>query len=384
MISRILMIYCWFSLISSIIADHLPSEHFKLKYKWKYANYTWVSADQYENAVKNSSYIPYNNEINGMKIFKDKIFFAIPALKPGIPVTLAYNFKNRTKLGLLRPYPNWESNKNPNNCSTLQSVLSMAIDSNGIMWVIDGIQDHEPIPCPPKLVLLDLENNGIIKQIYYFPEKICSSKTCFLNDIVLEETENNTYAYITNSDITDPSLIVYSKKRNSSWIFRDRSMYAEIENADYILNGSVRHQLEPINGIALSPKAAKDKYVYFCSRTGLNLYQLSTDILKNNTKRFDDQWRRNVKNLGKKEGQSDGLIMDNKGNLFYTLQPQSAMGIWNTKEPFANKRIIEQNCTIRIPNALSFDDENRSLYVLGDRVLLTLYTNSRSYLRDPN
>lgn len=74
------------------------------------------------------------------------------------------------------------------------------------MWVLDGRRiDPTSRKCPPKIVLLDLKQNGRIVQQYIVPKDICTSDNCFLNDIVLEEFDGG-FAYITDTNEKDPGI----------------------------------------------------------------------------------------------------------------------------------------------------------------------------------
>lgn len=54
---------------------------------------------------------------------------------------------------LLEPYPSWEMNTGTG-CEALQDVLSMEIDKDGIMWVLDARRVANNTSCQPKIVLL--------------------------------------------------------------------------------------------------------------------------------------------------------------------------------------------------------------------------------------
>lgn len=96
------------------------------------------------------------------------------------------------------------------NCSALQFVQGIAIDTDGIMWVIDSgrvdtlsLGSTRQINCQPKLLLLDLKRNGSIIHRYHFPDDVASRGNNYLNRIVIDDASGG-FAYITDNSGSDP------------------------------------------------------------------------------------------------------------------------------------------------------------------------------------
>ncbi|XP_022920917.1 dopaminechrome tautomerase-like [Onthophagus taurus] len=377
------------------------TDRFEVDFEWTYVNFTWPNQDDYKNAVDTGRYIPENNCIAGVKIYNGNIYLALPKLKEGAAVTLGYISQNSRgrKNVLIRPYPTWRMHSG-SNCATLQNVQSMEIDSKGVMWILDGNRFNNYTKCPPKLVLLDLENRGKLLHIFEFSEEISSARGGFLNDIVIDETDGG-YAYITEASSNDPGLIVYSRSQDKAWKLRDKTMFAEIEASNFTVDGSYNDQLVPIDGIALSPipvNKKQDRLVYYCALSAVNLYAISTRILKNEKFCRGSMWRKYVRAVGEKQGQSDGLAIDNEGNLYYGLLDSYGIAKWNIYEPINSTKIIEENnSTIIWPDSFSFDNQG-FIYVLTNGIhkffnptvkhdttstkfrLMKLYTGTKSYM----
>ncbi|KAL3285117.1 hypothetical protein HHI36_019241 [Cryptolaemus montrouzieri] len=367
--SLLLLNYCGFP-NGDKGSREIQKRDFEVIHQWQFLNYTWPSYWSYTHALENFQYIPENNAPTGVKIYGGKIFLSIPRFRPGIPATLAHVTLNEggTRTNeLLKPFPNWELNIN-RACIGFQSVQSMEIDRQGYMWVIDGVRINEATKCPSKLVILDLRKNGRIIHRYNFPNEISLTRGGFLNDIVLDES-NGGFAYITDNSVIDPGLIVYSLKRNKAWKLRDPSFFAEPRATGFVVNGLPMNNLSPIDGIALSPAIPnRDRFVYFCSLTGINLYSISTSILKNETFSTSDKWRQNINLIGQKEAQSDGLIIDNEGNLFYTLLPLYGIGKWNINNLVGGSKIIYKNeKTMVWPDTFAMDEKGY-LYVISNNI----------------
>lgn len=375
------------------------NHRFEVSFEWNYINFTWPNSKVYEIFFKSGKYIPSNNAMAGIKYYKEKIYIAIPRIREGIPITFGYISIYDSKINpLITPFPNWNRNE-LNNCSNLQSVQSMEIDNNGIIWILDGLRINNLTSCPPKLILLDLNKGGRTVVVYEFPEHICLNNGGFLNDIVLDNSDGG-FAYITDNSPIDPGLIIFSLKNKNSWKIRDQSMFPEVNTSSFEVDNEKFENLAPIDGIGLSPISLNNsRSVYYCSLAGLNLYRIDTSILKNENKCRGSSWRKKIYFIGQKQAQSDGLIIDNKGNLYYGLLPLYAVGKWNINTPFLESKLLDQNRSLLIwTDSFAFDDKGY-LYLLANQIhkffdpsfkfkntyetrfrILKLYTSTNSYL----
>ena len=220
----------------------------------------------------------------------------------GIPMTLAKVVEDQGK-PRLAPYPDWQS-QTVGDCSCLQYVQSMEVDPNtGLMYVIDvgriGILGPDDVTprnlCPAKIVVYDLNTNSRVAS-YDLPADVVSRDNNFINDLVLDYVDGAVrYAYIT--DVTESRLHVFDFLTKTAWNVEHRSMRPEVEASVIPINGVNYTFSAGLDGIAMS---ADFRYVYYCPLGGVNLYQIPTNSLRQGKA---DQ----VKNLGRKVSQSDGL-----------------------------------------------------------------------------
>lgn len=76
----------------------------------------------------------------------------------------------------------------------------------------------------------------------------------------------------------------------------------------------------------------------------------------------------NTFNSGKKQSQSDGFAMDNKGNLYYGLLSGYGVAKWNINQPFSTSKILDQNKKLLVwPDSFCFDSKG-NLYVLANGI----------------
>ncbi|KAJ8957093.1 hypothetical protein NQ318_007307 [Aromia moschata] len=280
----------------------LPENRFWVEHEWSFLNFTWPTLGKYIAAIGSGAYVPENIVPTGLKVYNDSIYLSMPRFRSGVPVTLAY-IPMDTSLKqneLLIPFPSWEMN-DERFCANLQSVQSMEIDTKGIMWVLDGVRINDYYKCPPKLVLFDLNYNGLFVNSYTFSNEVCLQNGGFLKDIVIDESEGG-YAYITDNSNIDPGLIVYSRTKNRAWKLRDRTMFPELWAANFMVKNQRIESLVPIDGIALSPKPTdetENRTVFYTSLTGFDLFAISSSVLKDEEFCRKDRWRSYVKFVGK-------------------------------------------------------------------------------------
>ncbi|XP_063925580.1 protein yellow-like [Zophobas morio] len=344
---------------------------FEVEYQWTFINFTWENENTYNDAVTTKRYIPENNAMAGIKFYKDTFYIAMPRICEGTPVTLGYISTSDTtpkSESLISPFPDWNTNDLTNHtCDKLENVQSMEIDADGIMWVLDGFRKPTS-KCPPKLVLYDLNNEAKVVQSFTFPEEISLSKGGFLNDLVVDDSDGG-FAYITEHGSVDPGIVVYSRAQNHAWKIRDASMFAEIDATNFVVDEVVFNKLAPVDGIALSPRnPSGPRQLYYCALTGVNLYSISTEILKDETACSGGEWRVNVTHIGAKSAQSDGMVVDNTGVLYYGLLPLYGVGSWNSSGSFEDAGVVyANNGTMIWTDSFSFDDKGY-LYLLANNI----------------
>ncbi|KAK9302216.1 hypothetical protein QLX08_005667 [Tetragonisca angustula] len=369
------------ALVLFLITATKCHEPFRVIFQWDTIDVTWPSEEEQRFAIDHGDYVAANNFIAGIKFWKDRMYLTLPRWKDGVPVTLAVTSAtpvNNVTAPKLEAFPSWEMQK-IGDCSAFQFVQSMEIDPKGRIWVLDSgkmspLSVEVKTTCPPRLVILDLENNGEVLRIYEFPPQVARHGTAHLNDIVLDH-EDGGMAYITDSDRDDPGIIVYSLSNNTSWKVRHDSMRAKPEAVRFMVAKTPINMPIPVDGIALSPASSTDRQVYYSPLSSFHLYSIPASVLKSNTSNVDEH----VKELGRKISQTDGMMMSAKGALYFGLLADDAVAMWDTKQTasFATgQRVISRDHErMQWPDTFAYD-ENGNFYcvtnslqnILTDRV----------------
>lgn len=352
-------------------------EPFQVVFQWNTIDVIWPSEEKQNYATEHGDYIPANNFIAGIKFWKGKMYLTVPRWKSGVPVTLGVTSAtvvNGNTAPKLEAFPNWDMQE-IGDCKAFQLVQSMEIDPKGRMWVLDSgrmspLSVEVKTTCPPRLVILDLENNGEILRTYEFPPQVARHGTAHLNDIVLDH-EDGGMAYITDSDREDPGIIVYSLSNNTSWKVRHDSMKAKSEAVRFMVSKNLINIPISVDGIALSPASVEDRQVYYSPLSSFHLYSIPTSVLKSNLSNVDEY----VKELGKKISQTDGMMMSAKGALYFGLLADDAVAMWDTKQSFTTgQRVISRDHErMQWPDTFAFD-ENGNFYCVTNS-LQNILTN---------
>lgn len=263
----------------------------------------------------------------------------------------------------LVPFPDWESNLSES-CNSLLNVLSMEIDPDGVMWILDGKRDNHLTNCPAKIVLFDLNSH---KQLSSFdiPENVCGvKKNCFVNDIVVD----GDFAYMSDTTSSDPGILVYNRKEQQAWKFRNDKFFGRKDASNFTVQGHAFLGVNNINGIALSSDCTKNKTFYFTALSSYNMYSISTDILKDSTKASVLDISNNIVDHGKKFSQSAGMVCDDDDNLYFGLQVDDAVAKWDTKKPLTKLRKISKSYTqLMWPDSATIDNDG-NLYYLTNKL----------------
>ncbi|XP_076233712.1 dopaminechrome tautomerase [Calliopsis andreniformis] len=369
-----------------LVAVTMCHEPFQVIFQWNTIDVVWPSDDERQYAVSHGDYIPANNFIAGIKFWKGKMYLSLPRWKDGVPVTLGVTSAtpvNRVTAPNLEAFPSWEMQK-VGDCSALQYVQSMEIDPIGRMWVLDSGRSSSlsetKTACPPRLVILNLEKDGEVLKTYEFPQHVARNGHTNLNDIVLDH-EDGGLAYITDSDLEDPGIIVYSLQNNTSWKVRHDSMKAKPEAVRFMVSKTAINKPVPVDGIALSPASSKDRQVFYSPLSSFHLYSIPTSVLKSNVSNVDEH----VKELGRKNSQTDGMMMSATGVLYFGLLADDAVAMWDTKLSMSfttGQRVISRDHErMQWPDTFAFDEDGNFYCVTNS---LQNVVNNRVNVSQPN
>lgn len=225
-----------------------------------------------------------------------------------------------------------------------------------------------------------MKRNGRVALSYEFPDNVVSHGSNYLNKLVVDDASGG-FAYITDNSGSDPGIVVFSRRLNQSWKVREaNSMRAALNAVAFAVNGSNLNFSIHIDGIALGPyyapvdgAAQTERNVYYCPLSSYHLYSMPATLLRDPNFALRGNPRQvfqAVTDYGRKASQTDGMIMDNQGILYYGLLKEHAIAQWDSYKPFTfeNQPVIAKDeVHIQWSDGMGFDEEGY-LYVVVNRL----------------
>ena len=202
----------------------------------------------------------------------------------------------------------------------IQSALGLNTDGHGRLWVLDnGGKSH-----PGRLLAFDLDRNTLDRVIYLAPP--VTRETSFLNDIAIDTKHNAIYISDTGAGQSS-ALIVVDLDTGMARRVLEGSQFTVAENIDMIID----QNLVTLGGqparIGVNPITIDHRFewVYFAPMTGLSMYRVPTRSLLD-ASLSAEALLNDVERYGEKP-LSDGIVVDNVGNVYITAIADAAIGV---------------------------------------------------------
>ncbi|XP_065334513.1 uncharacterized protein LOC135935863 [Cloeon dipterum] len=348
--------------LCAIFLLHLSSlstaANFNLVYEWHdEIDYEWPSEASRTKALGDGAFEPEKIEPRFLAVYGTRLFLSLekhgsnPVSLVSLPTTSTSSAPPK-----LTPFSSWEENEEENreNCHQIQQARGQEVDSVGRLWVLDNGAKK----CNAKLWTIDIANNDETKLIHEFPFHYS------MQDLVLDETQNGTYVFITQTEkqlirvilvdgiVVKDAFVVYIKDMNAS-------------------------------SIALSPKA-EQRHLYISSSYSNELYSISVAELHSGTKTTTP------KRIGKWTGKPYRMLMDNHGTIYSAFLGKNYVSTWKTSQPFAEQKFFEvaEPHSSSLPFSFALDEGTFWLTAIGTNNgkqnyrILKAAVGSKSYIHE--
>ncbi|XP_011504192.1 PREDICTED: protein yellow-like [Ceratosolen solmsi marchali] len=368
----------------------------EILYSWDKLDYNFPNESMRMAYIASGDFIQADNLPVGVSVWRDKMFITVPRWKKGVPANLNYISMSEStgKSPQLTPYPKWETNDvHSNNNDVTISIFRTRVDACDRLWGVDtGIDDilgDTKIVRPPRLIVIDLNSNKIIRS--YTLKDSDQKADSFFADLAVDvdkDSCNDAYAYL--SDLGGYGLVVYSWAQNNSWRFHHNYFHFDPLNGDYNVTGINFHWTDGVFGLVVSPhREDGSKTLYFHALSAVREFSVSTAVLRNESSASSDNYY--LFTLAGEKGQgsqgTSSAIDLQTGIIYFTQINRHGIACWNTKEPLNPNtfNLISQDLEkMSFPNDIAIDPLGKNLYTLVSNVPKLMYdrldANNKFYI----
>jgi len=216
------------------------------------------------------------------------------------------------------PYPPgaWQKDPAPDRRG-LVSVLGIACDAQGILWMLDnGLR----LKTTPRLVAWDTTSNALHRVIEIPPP---ASGASMLNDLAVDRENNSVYVVDMGSADNPPALIVVDlASGDCRRVLESHESVMPEAGLRMTIDGRTLGAVIGLNPIVLDDESA---WLYFGAMSGRSLWRIRTrDLL--DTSLDDRSLGARVQRYADK-AISDGVTMDSAGNVYISDLQASGIGV---------------------------------------------------------
>lgn len=257
--------------------------------------------------------------------------------------------------GTTKPFPNesWASAPGADGVG-LTAVIGVVADTNGIVWMLDMGGDGNS----PKLVGWDTKTDTLYKSII-FPDEV-SRPNSFHQDVAIDTERNMAYvADMTRGDLlgdSSPAILVIDIETEEVKRVLNGDKHFVPGTDPVVINGNTfstkleNDEVKPIflglNPITIDPA---NEWVYFGSINGNSLYRIPASALSDSTL-TNEQLSAMIEPYGEKRS-SDGISVDDVGNVYVTDIQNNAIGVSNTD---GYQTLVRDDNLLLWPDGLAF------------------------------
>ncbi len=264
----------------------------------------------------------------------DRVFFSFhPEANPEVQLAELID-------GNAIPYPT-------ENAPTLESILSLRIDRQNRLWVLDNANHGTG---KPQILAFNLINDRMIHQHDF--DKVIAPLGSHLNDFQVDPAGRKIYIADASIMAKNPAIIVYDTQTKISRRLLEN--HESVSPEHYV--PVVQDKKMQIFGVfAIRPgvdSIALDRtgeWLYFAAVTARHLYRVRTRDI-NDESLSPGELAKRVEPYGRKT-MSDGISTDNQGNVYLTDLEHSAIVLMGADRKM---RTLLKDRRLRWPDGLSF------------------------------
>ena len=270
-----------------------------------------------------------------------RVFFTLhPDGRPPVQVV-------ELKNGEIVPYPNEAFQKPGEDALAFQTILSMRIDRQNRLWVLDYANFGMG---QPRILAFDLASDKLVHQ-YDFPRSVAGYGS-MLNDFQVGPEGEKIYIAEASPILHTPAIIVYDTVKKTSrrllhddWSVQPQDYIIQAPGRDMIVFGVYTMRIG-VDSIGLDRRG---EWLYYGPLSGDRMYRIRTSDL-NDASLTPDVLAGRVEDFGPKT-LSDGITVDEADNVYISDMEHSAILTLGPKQRLTT---LLKDPRLRWPDGFSF------------------------------
>ncbi|MDF1823839.1 MAG: L-dopachrome tautomerase-related protein [Verrucomicrobiales bacterium] len=251
------------------------------------------------------------------------------------------------------PFPNIEMNT-PGSAAPviLDSVLGVACDSRGIVWMLDNGRRSDT---PPKLVAWDTKRNQL-HQVIVINSQALSSRS-FLRNLVLDPVDPFIYISDPADGISSAIIVVNTATGLTRRVLQghrstqmEPNIVLELDGRSITVRRPDGELATPLTGVSPIAIDRKGDWLYYGPRNGSSLFRIQTDLLQRqdvSAAALESQ----VSGVSPKPI-CDSMIIDSKGRVYFGDISRGSIDYVSPEDSFLNLRLLIQDPRLIWPGGL--------------------------------
>jgi sugar lactone lactonase YvrE len=283
------------------------------------------------------------------------------------------NVREILKDGTTRAFPNkkWSEKPGPDGVG-ITKTIGIRSTSDGTIWILDMGDIKNNPTLLPKLVGWDTKNDRLKKVIPISKDVLKNNP--FLQDFAVDEKRNK--MYIADMDFNEeegksekPAIIVLDIDTGKAKRVLENAASLMPENEPIVIKGKPigsvnRKGKKVIHYYGLNPVTIDltNEWVYFGAMSGRSIYRIPAKMLSDSLE-MKLSLEKQVEKYSSKP-QSDGFVVDGKGNIYVTDVANSAIGVSN---PEGYRVLIQDKEKLSWPDGLFLGNDGQ-LYITANEL----------------